>query len=69
MASYAGWIRVVSGVRLVASAAVQQASAEAGSVATRTAQHGLDMAANLRSAAALPSMPPQQQPHQLLVAW
>jgi len=48
-----GWIRVASGFRLVASAVVQQASAEAGSAATRTAQHGVDLAANLRSVAAM----------------
>lgn len=56
-----GWIRVAGGVRMVAAAAVKAASAEAGSAATRTAQHGVDVAANLRSVAAMHAPPMQQQ--------
>ena len=55
-----GWIRVAGGVRMVAAAAVKAASVEAGSAVTRTAQHGVDVAANLRSVATMQAPPMQQ---------
>jgi aarF domain-containing kinase len=53
------WLRVAAGVRLVASAAAKQASQDASSAAARTAQHGIELAANLRHVGAM-----QQQHHQ-----
>ena len=55
--SSSGWLRVAAGFRLVAAEAAKQASKEAGSVATRTARHGVDLASNLRSLSAVMTPP------------
>jgi len=62
-----GWIRVATGFQKVASVAAKQASQDAGAIATRAAQHGVDMAANLRNVSAMQQAmhhppPPSAQP-------
>jgi aarF domain-containing kinase len=47
--SSSGWIRVAAGLQKVGEAALQQTSADAGTVATRAAQHGLQLAALART--------------------
>jgi aarF domain-containing kinase len=56
------WVRVAAGIQLVAQTAAKQAAKDAGTVATRAAQHGAEVATSARTAAAA-SHQWQQQHH------
>lgn len=62
--SLKSWTRVAAGLQLVAQTAAKQAAQDAGSVATRTVQHGVEVASSARTAAAVSQWQQQQEQHQ-----
>jgi aarF domain-containing kinase len=50
--TFNSWVRVAAGAQLVAQTVAKQAAKDAGTIATRAAQHGVDVAASARTAAA-----------------